>query len=548
MNRIAVVVGLALAPLSSCDCLGPAAAPPPPTPPAVNTNPLTTALPSEARRLSQAEIDRTLRDVLKEPSQAGSRLLDTDKFTPYDNDYTVQQTSAALVDSLEALSVDVAQRTLANPDSRAAVIPCTPVAPDDADCFRQVVTTVGKRMLRRPLDADEVETYMPLLAYATEESPYYETGFDTAVEVLLRAFLMDPEFLYRIEAGVPTGEEGVVRLTPYEIATRMSYTLWGSAPDDALLAEADAGRLDDADARKASAERMLQDDKAKEQMERFHAMWLGYRAIPTPPDLASRFAQETNALIDRVVFDDKRDYLDLFTLEETFVDDTLADHYGLPHPATSPEPGWVSLEGTQRAGILSQGAVLASFSKFADTSPTQRGILVRNRLLCKNIDPPPPGVNVDQPPPPDGDVVCKVDRYKTHTSSPSCNACHSQMDPIGFGLENYDIEGRFREHDDDNPDCAIDGVGELPGYGQFSGPKELAHLLVDNSLVGPCFVKQLTSYEAGRPLTDDEQKVVNAWNDDFDAAGHKLDQLLVDQIGGEQFATKREPADEGGAP
>ncbi|HEY4219706.1 MAG TPA: DUF1588 domain-containing protein [Myxococcota bacterium] len=514
---------------------------PPPLP--HNGDPLTTALASEARRLTQGEIDRTLRDVLVEPSQAGTRLLGTDKFTPYDNDYTTQASSSALADSLEGLSIDVTTRALASPDSRAVIIPCTPSAPDDAACFDQVVRTVGKRMLRRPLSDDEVATYHAFLPFAVEQSPFYTTSFDTAVELALRAFLMDPEFLFRIEVGTPTGEDGVVQLSAYEIATRMSYFLWASAPDDALYADADAGHLDDADARRTVAERMLSDEKAKEQMARFHAMWLGYRAIPTPADVAVLFSQETNALLDRVIFDEKRDYLDVFTFDQTFVDDSLADLYGLPHPATS--PGWVSYDGTDRAGILSQGAVLASFSKFTDTSPTQRGILVRNRLLCLPILPPPPTVNVDQPPAPDGSIVCKKDRYLAHTASTSCNSCHSQMDPIGFGLENYDIEGRFRTHDDGLPDCAIDGNGELPGYGTFHGPKELAQKLVDNSLVGPCFVQQLTSFENGRPLTSDEQSVVSAWDESFESGDattvRRLDQLLLAKVTGTQFVSKREP-------
>ena len=521
--------------VSSCDCAGPPGdAPPPP----VNADPLTTALATEVRRLTQTEINRTLRDALQEPSSAASRLLSSDTFTPYDNNYVEQQSSAALVDGLDALATDVAARVLADPISRAAVIPCVPAAVDDEACFRQVVQTVGKRMLRRPIEAAEVDTYLPLLAFAREESAFYETGFDSAVEVVLRAFLLDPEFLFRIEVGTPTAEPGVARLNPYETATRMSYLLWGSGPDDDVLAAADDGSIADAAAREALAATMLQDPRAREQLERFHAMWLGYRAIPVPAELSARFGTETNALIDRVIFDEQRDYLDVFTLEETFVDDELADHYGLPRPESS--PGWVSTAGTERGGLLSQGAVLASFSKFTDTSPTQRGILVRNRLLCIPIEPPPPDANADQPPPATNEAVCKIDRYRAHTQSTSCNACHSQMDPIGFGLENYDIQGRFRAHDDDNVDCAIDGIGELPGFGVFQGPKELSRRLVDEDLIGPCFVEQLTSFSAGRPLADDELGIADAWHDRFVAADRRLDALLLEQIGSEQFVTRRE--------
>ena len=533
----AILLALAVIGVGACvDPPGGGSNNPPAKP--INSDPLTTALPVEVRRLSQTEIDRTLRDVLLEPSAAGSRLLTNDTFTPYDNNYLEQQSSAALVDALDALAADVATRVLADEVSRAAVIVCDPADSNDDACFRTIVATVGKRLLRRPLSADEVETYLPLLAYANEDNAHYETDFDDAVEVLLRAFLMDPEFLFRVEVGSPTGEPGVRRLNAYETASRMSYLLWGSAPDDAVLAAADDGRLDDADARAALATTMLEDDRAKSQLERFHAMWLGYRAIPVPASLSSRFNTETNALIDRVVFEEKRDYLDVFTLSETFLDDELADHYGLPRPTTS--PGWVSTAGTERGGILSQGSVLASFSKFTDTSPTQRGILVQNRLLCLPIEPPPPNANADQPPPAEGDAVCKIDRYLAHTASTSCNACHSQMDPIGFGLEGYDIQGRFRTHDDDNVDCVIDGSGALPGFGTFRGPKELSQLLVDKELVGPCFMEQLTSFSAGRPLSIDELSVSEAWHERFVQDGRRLDTLLLDMVSGEQFVTKRD--------
>lgn len=527
--------------VSSCECanvieVGPKE-PSPQLP--VNTDPLTTALTTEVRRLSQAEIDHSLRDIMKEPSSAGSRLLVNDTFTPYDNNYIEQQSSAALADALDALATDVAGRVLADDVSRAAVIPCVPAARDDEVCFRQVVQQLGKRMLRRPVTDDEVTAYLPFLAFAREESEFYETGFDTAVELVIRAFLLDPEFLFRIEVGTPTDEPGVARLNPFETATRMGFLLWGSSPDDSVFAAAEDGRLDDAAARADVAATMLDDPRAKEQLQRFHAMWLGYRAIPVPGDLSARFGNETNALIDRVVFDENRNYTDVFTLEETFLDNELADHYGLPRPTTS--PGWVSTEGSERAGLLSQGAILAAFSKFTDTSPTQRGILVRNRLLCQVIRPPPPDINADQPPPPTADAVCKADRYRQHTASVSCNECHSQMDPIGFGLENYDIQGRFRTHDDDNVDCAIDGNGELPGFGTFNGPKELGQRLVDEKLVGPCFVEQMTSFSMGRPIKDDELNIADAWNTRFEAGDGRLEALLLEQIASDQFITRREP-------
>jgi hypothetical protein len=187
--------------------------------------------------------------------------------------------------------------------------------------------------------------------------------------------------------------------------------------------------------------------------------------------------------------------------------------------------------------------VLSAFSKFTDTSPTQRGILVRSRLLCSTIDPPPATVNADEPPPPTPEANCKIDRYRAHTQSASCNDCHSLIDPIGFGLENYDIAGRFRAFTDDDPACVVDRAtaqGELPGLGSFFGPKELAHTLVDDGVLADCLMQQLHSYREGRPLLDDKP-TVDAWHQRFLDNGRDLQGLMIEQVSGAQFVHKREP-------
>jgi hypothetical protein len=454
-----------------------------------------------------------------------------DQFAPYDNDYTLQQASRALIESLEVMADDVATRLIADAARRAQIVPCTPSGPGDADCFKRFVTQAGNRALRRPLAPDEIAAYMALQSYATEQNQYVQNDFFTAVGLVVQAFLQDPELLYRIEAGT--------MLTDYEIASRLSYLLWGTTPDDALLADAGAGHLADGMGRRAVAGRMLSDPRAKQQMHRFHAMWLGYRAIPETPDLVAAFDRETSALIDRVIFDRKESYLQLFLESETYLDNLLADHYQLPRPPNG-APGWVTYDGTGRAGILSHGSVLSAFSKFTDTSPTQRGILVRNRLMCQTIAPPPPTVNVDRPPT-DSNAVCKKDRYLAHSTTPSCHACHSQMDPIGFGLENYDIAGVFRTHDDGLPQCPIDGQGELPGYGTFSGPKELAQKLVSNDIVGPCAVKQFVTFAIGRAPSQAELGEIDTLAKSFAANDHAFDGLMLDFVAGDAFARRGEP-------
>jgi hypothetical protein len=493
---------------------------------------------SVARRLSQAELDNTVRDVFGDESHPATRFLSEEEYAPYDNDYTLQQASKTLIESLDALAEDVATRLMADAAVRAKLVPCTPSGPGDADCFREVVSSLGRLAFRRPLDATEVDSYLPLLDFATEDNPYVDNDFNTAVGLFLRAVLQDPEFLYRIEVGAPTGSDGVFALSSYEIATRVSFLLWGSAPDDALLSRAESGELTDPQARRAEATRLLGDPRARQQVQRFHAMWLGYRAIPHPADLVSAFNDETSHLIDRVVFDERRSYLDLFTMGETHVDDFLADHYGLPRPTGG--AGWVSYGDTERAGILSHASVLAAFSKFSDTSPTQRGILVRTRLLCLPIQRPPANVNTDQPPG-DEDAECKVDRYAAHRQIESCANCHDQMDPIGFGLEAYDVAGRFRTNDDGKPECAIEGRGELPGVGPFSGPGELGALLVDSGDLEACAVQQLFTWLLGRSPDSPEVAHLQDVVTDFQESGYDFEQVLESYVASEAFGLRKEP-------
>jgi hypothetical protein len=229
----------------------------------------------------------------------------------------------------------------------------------------------------------------------------------------------------------------------------------------------------------------------------------------------------------------------LFTLKETYLDVALADHYGLSHPSGA--QGWVSYGNSGRAGILSHGSVLAAFSKFSDTSPTQRGIFVQTRLLCQDIPPPPANVNVDQPPA-GGASMCKTDRYAQHRASSSCAACHGRIDPIGLGLEKYDVAGRYREHDDGLPQCLLDGVGELPGYGTFQGPGELAQKLTENDLIDACAVRQYLTFAAGRRLRADEQALVDSELASFRGSKRDLAEMIVAFAASDVFALRKEPS------
>lgn len=466
----------------------------------------TAAVPASGlRRLSAVEYDNTVYDLLTDNTRPGALGLPEDSRDPFDNYYQLQTPSAVLISSVETLAGEIANRAVGNATLLAQILPCTPTSNVDATCFRSFVSSFGAKALRRPLTAAEVDAYLPLLDFAGENNPAVNPTFNTAIELAISAFLQDPEFLYRIEIGTPSVDDpNLIALSDYEIASRMSYFLWGTMPDDALFADAAAGLLKNSESRRLTMERMLTDSKARTQVDRFHSLWLGYSKMSSPADLVSAMRAESKALVERYIFDEPNSsYWNIFRASSTFVDQTLATHYGLTD-AGAVTPSWVSYDGTARRGLLSQATVLSGFSKFGDTSPTQRGIFILSRLLCQTIGKPPPNVNADQPPVDANDPnACKYDRYSMHRTSSSCAACHAQLDPVGFGLENYDKEGRYRAHDDSRPECVIAGEGKLRGT-IFSGPAELGEQIIATGDFEACIARQTFRFANGRKETSED--------------------------------------------
>lgn len=428
------------------------------------------------------------------------------------------------------------------PQTTAELLGCVPTGADDAACFTDFIETFGRRALRRPLSGDEVAGYAALQQFALDED-----DFSAGARLVVAALLQDFEFLYRVEVIDPATAEGDhADLDNFAIASRLSFLLWGQGPDDELLDSAAAGDLVDPLERRRVTARLMADERARARIARVHALWLGTEDALTrvPDDLRLPMKREAAALIQRVIFDDARPWTDLFTDEDTLIDDVLADHYGLARPGTA---SLVSLAGTGRAGLLGQGAFLAVGNKFDDTSPTQRGKALRARLLCEEIPTPTPedlggqAINTDMPPEGGG---CKSDRYAAHAQG-NCAGCHAAMDPIGFGLEQYDKFGRFRTVEPNTEPagrCAIDGVGAVDDVA-FSGPAQLGQVLVDNPGFANCFSRQFLRFHWGRQdeLTDEDD--VGALDAAFGAADFDFATLLTEFIVSKSFAQRRMPAE-----
>jgi hypothetical protein len=493
-----------------------------------------------ARRLSRAEIDNTLRDLVgARESLAATHLPEDDQeregmflHWPFDNAYPSQRADGVMISGFETIA-DAAAAQVASDDAvMGSLVPCVAGGADDTVCLRSFVEDFGLRAFRRPLESEEVDRFLTFAPFSVEVDDF---GF--GIELVIRAMLQSPDFLYRVEIGTPVpGMRDVYRLDGYEIATRMSYLLWGSAPDAWLLGLAESGELDATDGRAAAAEEMLDDPRAIAQVDRFHAQWLGYTTLFHSPELTTAMRDETRTLIERVIFEENLPYVEIFRFEQTHVSQSLAEHYGLPAPDGA--EGWVDYGDSGRRGILAHGAALAGFATGGDTSVTRRGIFVRERLLCTVLPPPPPNVNADDIP----ETHCKSEEVAVHQQG-ACGGCHSQMDPIGWGLENFDLQGRFRAHDPDKPECPIDGAGELPGYGEFTGPGELGTLLVESGELESCVIRQVVRYAMGREENDEDMAFVDELALPRVGTGWTFRDLLVDLVASDRFAlTRRDEA------
>jgi hypothetical protein len=472
-----------------------------------------------ARRLTRQELARSIHRLFGADVPVDVSLLPADTLNPFDNDVLEQSPSMLLAEAGETLARDVAAWLTATPERLGRVVACTPSTPTDAACFRQVVQRLGRRVLRRPLAEGELTELATLTSYAAGSQ-----RFADAVRVALRVLLLHPEFLFRVEPGAST-TAGKVKLSPFEVASRLSFLLEGVTPDDELLNAAESGALDSPGGLEAQARRLLASPAGQEQVRRFHAFWLGYSTLDMLP-IQHKLRAETDALVDRAT-EPTRDYRYLLLADETRIDAELASHYGLGGAGAS--PAWVSYGTAPRRGILSHGMFAAAGAKFTDTSPTRRGKFIRERLLCQTVPLPPPeiSVDVDLPPAAKDPAACKVERYRQHREDAACASCHAAMDPIGFGLENYDELGRYRSHDKDRATCAIDGKGALDERTPFTGARELAALLAAAPQLPACVGQHFIRFAAGRALDDDDLRRALWLGGEMQKAGYSFQAMVL---------------------
>jgi mono/diheme cytochrome c family protein len=427
--------------------------------------------------------------------------------------------------------------------SRRAIFVCEPKRPaEERSCAERILTRLTRRAFRRPVTAPDIA---PILAF-------YEKGradgdFNRGIQRGLERLLVSPEFLFRAERQQPGAKPGMaVNVSDLELASRLSFFLWGSIPDDALLNLAAAGRLRAPGILEQQVQRMLADPRSSAFINNFFGQWLFVRNValaqPDPKaypefddNLREAFQTETRMLIENMVRED-RSAVDLLTADYTFLNERLARHYGIPGVYGS-HFRRVSLPDERRRGVLGHGGTLTALAYAHRTSP-----VVRGKWLLENIlgsPPPPPPANVPPFPEENGAGQPRTVREKMeqHRRNPVCAACHSVMDPLGFALENFDGIGKWRETDAGSP---VDASGVLPSGSKFSGPADFrAALLREQDTFVQTMTSKLLTYAMGRGTEPFDMPAVRKIVRESQAKDYRWSALILSVVKSVPFQMRR---------
>ncbi|MCE9579177.1 MAG: DUF1592 domain-containing protein [Deltaproteobacteria bacterium] len=412
-----------------------------------------------------------------------------------------------------------------------------PCQTQDAACAQQFVRAFGKRAFRAPLTDEQAATYDALFAA--------QPDFTQGVHMVVRAMLVSPYFLFRQELGEPDpANPDRFRLTPYEVASNLSYLVTGSMPDDELMAAADAGKLATPADLDAQVTRLLADQRSKDALMHFVDGWLGLdRVLATVKDQSvygqlddnlrkSMYAETRDLFLD--TFAQKGGLADLLTADHTFVDQNLAGFYGIGGSDR------VTLDPNQRdRGILAHASLLTAFSTATSSSPVQRGKLIRTRFLCENLPPPPGGLPTALVPP-TGQPQTTRQRFEAHEQNEPCASCHKLIDPIGFAFEGYDGIGRHRTQENGMPVDTSGVLRSMSGGADVSlaGLTDLAGALAQDDQVEQCLVRYWSYYAFGSISWPQDGCTQDAIYQDAAAAGFSLESVLRAIVHSPHFTTR----------
>jgi mono/diheme cytochrome c family protein len=428
--------------------------------------------------------------------------------------------------------------------SRAKIFTCKPsTAAEEEPCARTILANLARRAFRRPVGDPEVK---PLLAFY--KSGRAEGDFDRGIEKALRAMLVSPSFLFRVERDpAGAGPRTVYRISDYELASRLSFFLWSSIPDDELLDLAGKGKLKDAATLQGQVRRMLDDPRSEALVQNFAGQWLYLRNLETSkPDseiftdydenLRDAFRKETELFFGHILRED-RSVVELLDANYTFLNQRLAEHYGIPNVYGS-QFRKVTLDDPRRGGLLGQGSVLTVTSYPNRTSVVQRGKWILETLLGAPPPPPPPDVPDLKPKTDDGRELSLREALEIHRSNAVCASCHSRMDPLGFALENYDGVGKWRTKDSGH---LIDSSAKMPDGTKFEGLAGLKKVLLSghrDDFVGSA-AEKLLIYALGRGLESYDMPAVRVIVRDAAKDNYRMSALIGAVVRSTPFQMRR---------
>jgi hypothetical protein len=502
---------------------------------------------TKLRRLTRAQLDNTLAALLGITGNPSSTIAPDERMGPFHSNAQAPITDL-IVQQYQELAAQIALDVSARMNE---ISPCNLAAGSGTTCAAEFVADFGMRAYRRPLAADEVAKLVELYTLAAQAGGA-QKGFRRVVEAMLQS----PFFLYHgetNEAQVPSAKPAPI--DAFGLASRLSYFLWNSMPDDELFGLAQSGSLGDKSVIEAQVERMLGDPKAAPTLALFHQQWLGVSDLADKQKDALRYPEFDAALAGAMLNETARfaEYVirkgdglfgTLMTASFGFPEGGLFGLYHVTEPAGYVPGTPVMLNPDQRAGLLTQAAFLARHAHGDQTSPVHRGIVIRENFMCQTIQPPPANVNASPPPPTEATTTRQ--RFEQHQEDPACKGCHALIDGIGLGFEHYDAIGAYRELDGVNP---VDATGEIVAAGDdllgtFDGAVELAHKLAESDEVRGCASRQWFRFALGRVESASDACSIHGLQQAFESSGGDIRKLLAEIALSDAFRYVRGTAQE----
>jgi mono/diheme cytochrome c family protein len=498
------------------------------------------------RRLTKMEYGNTLHDLLGVDPKVADDLPDEVFGEGYLNTLSPLQSEQYL-----AIANEVLDRVLASNDARPTKVQKqlfgktpTPGA-DERAVARKVTRSLARNAYRRPPTEAELDVLLRVFDLARENNLAYQDS----LRLMLKAVLVSPQFLFITPAMEAESGRSIVPLDDYQLASRLSYLLWATMPDAELSALADRGKLHEPAMLKAQVKRLLEDRRSRALFDGFGAQWLGLGSLESKTFDPAKFPQMTGAMRAamyeeaRLFFEsivrENRSIVSLVDSDYTFLNGTLSALYGLDKKVTGSRWRKVKLTNANRGGVLGMPGILAVTSFPNRTSPVKRGVWVLEQVLGEHVPPVPPNVpSLEKQDKQTIENLTLRQRTELHRKDPTCANCHKVLDPIGFGLENFDAIGRWRDQDETGG--AIDAAGELPGGKHFTSPKELkAIIAARKSDLARNVTEKLLAYALCRQLEGYDEIVVDQLMETIARDGYRMQTLIIEIVNSYPFTHRR---------